>query len=184
MTKEQLAKLGITTDKDTLTDEEVFALLEQKHADMTGELKKSKDIISARNSELADIRRKETEKLSEEERIRLHYEELEKKNAELTRQIALSNKIKSYVSIGYSPELAEKVAIAELEGKDTTKYHQEHINAKIEETKASALAGGPKPNTNGSTKVLTKADFDKMSYSELVKLKEEQPAEYDLLSKE
>ena len=28
MTKEQLAKLGITTEKDTLTDDEVIALLE------------------------------------------------------------------------------------------------------------------------------------------------------------
>ena len=184
MTKEQLALLGIKVDKDELTEDEVVELINKKFAEKDSEIKNQKDLLTKRNGEIAEWKRKETEKLSEEEKTRLHYEELERTNQELSRRIAMSERIANYVAIGYPKELAEKIATAELDGKDTTKYHSEYRKQIEAEIRAEVLQQTPPPNTNNETQVLTKADFDKMSYSELMKLKTENPAEYERLSKE
>ena len=86
MTKEQLAKLGITIEGDNATDEEVEKLIAEKFSSLNGDLKKNKDLLSARNGEIAEYKRKEQEKLSEEEKQRLHYQEMEKEIASLKKE--------------------------------------------------------------------------------------------------
>ena len=184
MTREQLLKLGIATEKDNLTDDEIFELLEKKKGERDAELSKNKDLLSKRNGEIAEYKRKEQEKLSEEEKTKLHYEELERELASVKRENALSKKIADYVGIGYDGELAKKVAEAELDGRSTIELHKQFIKAREESIKAELLKGGSKPKTESETKTLTKAEFNKLGYSELLKLQEENPVLYDELSKQ
>lgn len=178
MTKEQLAKFGIVIEKDEITDEEANALIEQKFNSLNGEVKKHKDLLSTRNSEIAEYKRKEQEKLSEEEKTKLHYQELEQENANLKRDSALSKKVKDYIALGYSEELATKVANAELDGKSTTEYHKQFIQARDESIKAELLKQGSKPSTNGDPKPATIEDMKKMTYTELLNVKETNPELY------
>ena len=59
MTKEMLAKLGISIEGESATDEEVEKLIAEKLASLNGDLKKHKDLLSSRNSEIAEYKRKE-----------------------------------------------------------------------------------------------------------------------------
>lgn len=175
MTKEQLAKLGIVIDKEEIADSEAQTLIEQKFNSLNGDLKKHKDLLSSRNSEIAEYKRKEQDKLSEDEKLQLHYKELEETNKSLTRRLALNEKIKDYIGLGYSEELAMKVATAELDGKPTAQYHREFITAREESLKAEILKSNPTPKTNDNPKPLTKEDLAKMTYTELMKVQETNP---------
>lgn len=179
MTKEQLAKLGIVIDTDSVDEEKALELISRKQTERDNELKKHKDLLSARNSEIAEYKRKEQEKLTEEEKTRLHYEELEKQNKDYQRKLALNDKVTEYISLGYDADLAKKVAEAELDGKSTVEYRKQFITAQQEKMKAELLKQTPNPNTNkDDPKAITKADLDKMGYEELMKVQESNPTLY------
>lgn len=179
MTKEQLAKLGITIEGESATDEEVEKLLTDKFNSLNGDVKKHKDLLSARNSEIAEYKRKEQEKLTEEEKTKLHYEEMEKEIASLKRKDSLNSKINDLMSLGYDKELATKFANAELDGKSTIEYQKQFMEAKLEAQKKELLTSTPNPkmnNPDGSIK--TKEDFDKLGYEGQLKLFTEHPEIY------
>lgn len=182
MTKEQLKKLGISVEKDDLTQEEIDALVEKRVAELTGENSKLHNSISKTNSEIAEYKRKEQEKLSEEEKRQLHEQELETKIAGYERQIARQNKINEYLGIGYPKELAEKVADCEIDGKSSVKYHAEFVKSQIETAKAEQMKNNPNPNGAGSSDTMTLDKFKKLKPSELAKFAEEHPTEFDNLA--
>lgn len=190
MTKQQLEKLlGITLEegKDTYTDDEAFELINKKHTELTSDLTKHKNLLSTRNSEIAEYKRKEQEKLSDDEKLKLHYEELEKENAGYKRTIAKSNKVNEYLGIGYPKELAEKIAEAELDGKSTVELHKQFLTSREESIKAELLKGNNKPETKTDTKTYDVDWFKKASLTELSELHEKNPtlyAELDSKSKE
>ena len=185
MTLEKAKSLGITFDSENPTQEEIDSKVESRLAELTGENSKQKELISKRNSEIADYKRKEQEKLSEDEKTKLHYEQLEKENADYRKQFAKSNKVNDYLSIGYSKELAEKIADAELEGKPTAALHQEHLKAREEAIKKELMVNNPKPAQGdpNAGKDLTKEQFAKLPYSKKIELKEKNPTLYEQLSK-
>lgn len=184
MTKEQLEKLGIKTDKENLTAEEIDALVEQRVAELTGENAKNKTLISQRNSEIAEYKRKEQERLTEEERKALLEKEKDEKIAKYEREIAKSGKVAEYMAIGYPKELAEKVADAEIEGKSTAKYHDEFVKSREQSIRAELMAGNPNPNGGGDDKPVSLEQFKKMKPSELVDFQEKHPQEFENLSKQ
>ena len=183
MTKEQLAKLGIVIEEDNIDDAKAQELINKKFSDMSADLNKNKNLLSQRNSEIAEYKRKEQEKLSEEEKRNLHYQELEEQNKKLNREIALNKKIAEYVGLGYDTELANKVAEAELDGKSTVAYHKQFINAREEQIKADLMKGNPNPQVDKTPKTLTKEDVAKMGYEDLLKLQKENPTVYAELTK-
>lgn len=179
LTKEQLAKLGINIEGESATDEEVEKLLTEKFNSLNGDIKKHKDLLSARNGEIAEYKRKEQEKLTEEEKTKLHYEEMEKEIASLKRKDSLNSKINDLMSLGYDKELATKYANAELDGKNTIEFQKQFMEAKLEAQKKELLSSTPNPkmnNPDGSVK--TKEDFDKLGYEGQVKLYNEHPEIY------
>lgn len=179
MTKEQLAKLGINFEGDTISDEEVEKLLTEKFNSLNSDVKKHKDLLSARNSEIAEYKRKEQEKLSEEEKTKLHYEEMEKEIASLKRKDSINNKINDLMSIGYDKELAKKYAEAEADGKSTIEFQKTFMEAKLEAQKQELLKGTPTPKINEPNGgIKTKEDFDKLGYEGQLKLFKEQPEVY------
>lgn len=184
MTKEFLAKLGITIEGETISDEEGQKLIEQKVSSLNSDYKKQKDLLSTRNSEIAELKRKETEKLSEEEKQKLHYQDMEKEIASLKRKDSLNSKVNDLMSIGYDKELATKYATAELDGKSTIEFQKTFMEAKLEAQKQELLKKGNDPklnNPNGTIK--TKEDFLKASYEDKLKFAEEHPAEFEAFSK-
>ena len=185
MTKEQLAKLGINIEGEEITDEEGFKLIEQSQNSLKGEVKKHKELLSTRNSEIAEYKRKETEKLSEDEKTKLHYEELEKTNKELARKIALNEKIADLMSIGYDKDLAKKYAEAELDGKSTIEYQKQFMASQLEAQKQDLLKQSKAPQTSDPNEsVKTKEDFDKLGYEGQLKLYNEHPEIYKQFANE
>ena len=182
MTKEQALELGLSFDSEEPTQEEIDTAVMGRLAELKAENSKQKDLISKRNGEIADYKRKEQDKLSEDEKIKLHYEELEKENASYKRTIAKAKKVNEYLGVGYPKDLAEKIAEDELDGKSTVQYHSQFMKMREETLKAELMKGNPKPIQSDPSITLTKDGFKKMSYSEKLKLKNEQPEVYAKLS--
>jgi len=179
-TKEQLAKLGINFDGEEITDEEVEKLLTEKFSSLNGEIKKHKDLLTSRNSEIAEYKRKEQEKLSDDEKQKLHYAEMEKEIAMLKRKDSLNTKINDLMSIGYDKELAKKYAEAELDGKSTIEYQKTFMQSQLEAQKQELLKSGKNPQVDDPNNgiVKTKEDFNKLGYEDQLKLYNEHPEIY------
>lgn len=179
LTKEQLAKLGINFEGEELTDEVLEKLLTDTINSFKSDIKKHKDLLSQRNSEINAMKDKEKEKLSEEEKTKLHYEDLEKENIALKRKDSLNTKINDLMSLGYDKELAKKYAEAELDGKSTIDFQRQFMTAQLEAQKKELLQSGKDPvvkTPNESVK--TKEDFDKLGYEGQLKLYNEHPEIY------
>ena len=187
MTKTQLEKLlGITLEegKDTYTDDEALELINKSHNEMRNELNNNKNLLSKRNSEIAEYKRKEQEKLSDEEKTRLHYEEIEKNYEALQKKVARNDKVTEYMGIGYPKDLAEKIAEAELEGKSAVELHKQFITAREESLKAELLKNPPKPATGDKGDTVTREDYKKMTYSQKMALKDSNPELFEQVSKD
>lgn len=188
-TKEQCEAVGITY-REGITDEEIVKAIKESNeahakavAEKDAELAKNKTIISDRNSEIAKLKDEQKAKLPEEEKTRLHIEELEKQLADEKNARTVSERKAKYVEKGYSPELAEKIANAELKGEDTTELHGEFIKAHDEKLKAELLKQSPAPEgggEKGASGELTHENFVKglCDPAKLNELKKTNPAEY------
>lgn len=187
-TKEQLAKLGITIEADSIEDDEAFALIEKKNADLVSDnskLKKTNDKLSSEN---ADYKRKAQDQLSEEEKNKLKFDEMVKKNQDLERKIARNDLINDLMSIGYDKELATKYADAQLDGKPTIEFQKKFMEGKLEAQKQELLKGTPDPKLNDPDKAkekFTKENFLKgnISVEEMNQLKETDPTLYNEIVK-
>ena len=119
MTLEKAKELGITFESENPTQEEIDEKVASRLAELTGENSKLHSTISKVNSENAEYKRKAQAQLTDAEKTAQHQKELEEKIAGYEKQFARSNKVNDYLSVGYSKELAEEIADAELEGKPT-----------------------------------------------------------------
>ena len=180
MTKEQLAKLGITVEEGKdLTEDEIFDLISKSQNDLKADRDNNKKLLSQRNSEIAEYKKKEQDRLSEDEKRELHYKELEEANAKYQRTISRSQKVTEYMDLGYPRDLAEKVADAELDGKSTVELRKQFIASKEESIRAELLKQNPNPSTKGGNPApLTKDDVLKGGYPAMMKLKAENPDKY------
>lgn len=194
-TKEQIEKLGLTY-KEGMTDEEVFTAMSEaksandsKVAELTGEVSKHKDLLSKRNTEIAELKRKEQEKLSDEEKEKIRVAELEKNYNNLMKEHAIAEKEKGYIEAGYPSDLAKKIAEAEIDGKSTIEFHKQFLSAHDEKIKAEIMKGNPTPTQKGDPNdvgLYTKENYKagKIGYAELDKLSKENPALFDEITKD
>ena len=181
MTKEQLAKFGIVIDKDEVTDEEAQELIANKISGIEAEKTKLKGQVDKYSSEVSAYKKKEADKMSEDEKEKLRVEGIEAENKNLHRQIEMSNKINEYLAIGYDRELAKQIAEAELDGKSTSALHDKHIKAQLEKQKAELLKGGDKVHVEEENKTLyTKENFKKglITMEQMNELKATNPTLY------
>ena len=180
MTKELLAKLGITAEKDYTDDEVVDAVLKlvkEKDSTISGH----KALIDKYTGEISTLKKEKEARMTEEEKAQAHLKELEQENATFKRNANVAERKASYLGLGYSDELAGKIAEAEIDGLPTAEFHKAHQEQLVKETLAKKLDGTPAPKTTKTE--ITKEQFDKMGYEELVKLQQENPALYEQLSK-
>lgn len=193
MTKEQIESLGVTYVEGMTVDEVIAKVTEnanalkkasdEKIAELDSKVKSHKAQIDKYSSEIASFKKKEQDNLTEEEKKQAHYAELEEDLAKAKRKIAVTDKVNTYMGIGYSKELAEKVAEAELDGKDVTKYHQEFIKAHDAEVEAKLMKNNPSlkgGGGNGGNDKFTRENFKKgvLSLDEVSALKDTNPALY------
>lgn len=183
MTLEKAKELGITFDTETPTQEEIDEKVANRVAELTGENSKLHSTISKVNSENAEFKRKAQESLSAEEKTNLRIKELEESNAKWEKQFARSNKVNDYLGIGVSKELAEKIADAELEGKPTGSLWKEHAIAREEAIKKELMEKNPDPKqSDPKGKDPTQEEYNKMTYSQKMALKESNPTLFEKYS--
>lgn len=193
MTKEQIEKLGITY-VEGMTDEDVIAKINEKTKeadDKFAEMEKKANSFKANfdkvSTEVATLKKEKQAQLSEDEKAKLHNQELEDEIKALKQENAKNAKINAYKDIGYSAELASKIAEAELKGEDTTALHKEFLTAHDEEVKKEVMKQNPNPKgLKGAPKNYTKEMFknNEIPYEELVRLQEEQPEVYKEITAE
>lgn len=160
-----------------MTTEEIDAVLDDAIKGVTASAEdKGKALLSKRNSEIADLKKKLTEKMTDEER-RVAEEAaakkaLEDENASLKRQIAKSNHVSSFLSGGYTAEQAEAAAEAVLNG-DTAglmNIQLEVMKAQKAAIEASVMKDTPRPEVGAAEKKYSSADRAKLSDKEFVAL--------------
>lgn len=176
MTKDYLAKLGIAIDKDEVTDEEGQHLIELHVAKMTGDQKKLKELNDQYSSEIAENKRKERERMTDEEKRQAEMDELKKQYADTQKQLTIRDKVSVLVELGYDRETAIKYATDEADGKDTIQYQKDFMAKKEAEIKAKVLKeAGKDPNLQEHGAVPTKEDVVKGGYEAMLKLQNEHP---------
>lgn len=180
MTKEQIEKLGITFTEG-MTDDDVIKALSKQKADYEAEKAKQKGIIDKYSSEIADFKKKEADRMTDEEKRAVELQALNDEIATLKKEKSIGAKKAQYLKMGYSEELADKVALGEMEGQDVSGFHAEFLKAHDEALKAELMKKNPTPNGGGEpNKKYTKEGFRKgeYSYEDLCELEAKNPALY------
>lgn len=164
----------------TYTQEEVDALL-QSEVDrrITSALKKQE----AKNQKKLEEAKKLAQ-MDETQRFQYELEQREAAIAEKERELALAeNKAeasKILATKGISPELVDFVVAETADEMNANislleKEFKKSVKTEVEKR----LAGSAPKKGLGQNKTITKEDFMKMSYSELLELKEADPETYD-----
>lgn len=114
-------------------------------------------------------------------------EQLKAENAQMKQNQTIAEYTNGYMSLGFDSVLAKKAAEATVNvGSDFTTLTstiKEFITARDKAMQADALRNTPRPGIGATTPAVSKEQFDKMSYSERLKLFNEQPEVYQNLNK-
>jgi hypothetical protein len=178
------------TYKEGMTLEEIETALESitLPTDSSAEIDKLKTALSKSNSEAADFKRQLREKLSADELKAKEdaekQEKLQHDYDELLKKVTVTENKAQLLAIGYDDALATETAEAMVNG-DIAKVfvnQKKHIDAVEKKVRSELTKGTPKPNGGNSGVGITKEDFSKMTYSERVKVYEENPDAYNELT--
>ena len=166
-------------------EEKIKALLDAEvdtpKTENNDEVARLKDALNKASSDTANYKKLLREKQTEQEKAEAERAEKEaEKDAllkSLMREKEVSTNTAEFLSIGFDTDLAKKTAEAFADGDKTTVFA--NIKSFIENhdkgLKADILKQTPKPVSGGADKGTTKEQFDKMSYSEMVAFKKENP---------
>lgn len=165
---------------------------EKESVDDSAEVKRLKEMISKRNSEVADYKKKYEARLTEEEKAeaerKAQMESMESELNSLKREKDVSAQKAEYIAIGFDPELAQTTAEALVNGDFVTvnKSLKEHFDSVKTQAVAEAMASTPRPNGSGvgTPTPMTKEQFDSLSLGEAMELYEKDPETYNRLQGE
>lgn len=155
-------------------------------------LKRANDKLASENG---DLNKKYRQKLTDDETRALDLENERKAQAEreaekdeliasLKREKVVADATNNYLALGWTSDEASRMAIADADNDTASRMAilKEVSERQKKETDIANLKGRPPVNAGvGSGTTLTKADFNKMSYSEKLKLYNENKALYDQL---
>ena len=187
MTKEFLAKLGIAITTDEISDEEGNKLIETKFGELKAENANSKGLVDKYSSEIAGLKKKEQDRMTDEEKRQAETDALKQQIADANRKLAVNSRVADLVDLGYDKETATKYANDELDGKPTIEY-QKQFKIKLEaDIRAKVLNEGkdPKPSPTDPNTKYTKENFKKglISMEEMNSLKATNPTLYNEIIK-
>lgn len=174
--------------KEGLTEEDLTAALEKKLSekpDESSEITRLKDLLSRKNSEAADYKKKWQSQLSEAEKAEEERREkdaaLEKELQQLRHEKAVSAQTAEFVSLGFDAETASANAEALLsqDYKSVFDSLRNFVSTAKDAAIADAIRGTKKP-VLGSEKptAKTKEDLQKMSPKDYLAFAQEHPDEY------
>lgn len=173
--------------KEDMTAEEIFKALEdlEEPTDNSAEIAKLKKSVSDANSEAAKYKKELKDKMSEEEKKQIADAEREAHYAELERKINVSEHKAKFLEVGFDADKAQETAEALCDGNlDTLFANLDAFKATLEKKfKAEIINSTPKPQGGTPTPTVTKEQFKKMNYADMVKLRTEQPELYNELTK-
>ena len=173
---------------DTMTPEQKIAALEGFNSpdpDYTGYVKK--EMFDATASELAALKKKNKDQLSEEEKKAAEAAEklasMEKELANLRKEKTISEYKTKFIAQGYTEDLADATAKAMADGDTTTVFanQQKFLDEYAKKIKADALKGTPKPPAGAGGEGMTLDKLKKLSDEEYNKFAVEHPEEYKAL---
>lgn len=156
--------LGIEFSNE-LTEEELvnaIATLQKPSTDDSAEVKKLKEMISKRNSEVADYKKKYEARLSEEEKAEAERKErqmeIEKELNDLRRERDINSQKAEFVSMGFDSDSALANAEALVNGDLATlnKNLKEHFQVVKQQAIANEIMNTPSPSVSSKgTKPIT-----------------------------
>ncbi len=177
-----------TDYKDGMTAEQIEEMVCQRYEALVGSESKLKTSVSNANSEAANWKKKYQETLSEEEQKRIAQEEqmntlIQERDA-LKKDKIISDHYANLVALGYDENLARETAQAMFENDFSKVFANQKtfLAGQSEKIKAEAMKKNPTPPA-GDPKQITKAEFDKMTYSQMIELQKTNPALYNELIK-
>ena len=175
--------------KDGMTAEEISKALESIEAPSNTEIEKLKAAVSKANSEAADYKKKlkdaETAKMSEEEKKTQELADLKEQLETLRKEKAIADNKAEFIALGYDDAMATESANALLANDFQTvfKNQKAFLEGYSKKIEGDLLKGTKRPGVNTGTPTITAEQFDKMNYTERVKLKAENPTLFAELNK-
>ena len=159
--------------KEGMTVEELTTALAKVELpkDQSEEINHLKEVISNKNSEAAEWRKKFEATLDESQKKELAAQEQAKKDAEelaqLKKEKAIASYKASYLSMGYEESLAEDTANALFEGNDAKLFENQkkHMEAVEKKAREDALRGSGRPGGSGSGSSGEESDAVKLAKS-------------------
>ena len=152
--------------------------------DGSAEIERLTKALSKSNSEAAEYKRQLREKSTDEEAKAREdaerMEDLQSKYDALLRESTVSKHKARFLALGYEESLATETAEAMVSG-DTEKVfaaQKKHLDSVEKKIREDALKGTPRPTGGNSSETITKEQFDKMGYSERLKVYQDNPDIY------
>lgn len=174
--------------RDDLSNEQVEELISKKFQSLKESESKLKNSLSKSNSEASEWKKKYNETLTDEELKRTAKDEelnkIIKERDELKKEKNINEYYAKHLSLGYDEVLAKDSANA-LFNNDYAKLFENQkkfVENQVAKIKAEYMKGNPVP-PNGGVQTITKEMFNKMTYSEMVNLKNTNPTLYNELIK-
>jgi len=173
------------TTQETVDTSALQAELER----LKGENAKLKNAQSNASADASRYKKELQARMSEQERKATEtnelIEQLKASNEALKRSQALAEQKAGFIGHGFDAEAADKAAAAfydnDFEG--FSGVLKSFLVAHDKALLADAVRQTPRPGAGGTDKAVTREQFDKMGYSERMKLFNEQPELYKTLSR-
>lgn len=179
------AGVGQETAESGVTLEELQAEL----AKLRDENSKLKSAQSNASADASKYKKALQERMSEQERAANETKELierlKSENAQMRRNQTLAEQTSGYMGIGFDAILAKKAAEATADGNfpEMINAFKEFITARDKTIRAEELRNTPRPGSGAAGPAVTQEQFDRMTYTERLKIYNEQPDLYQELTK-
>lgn len=176
-----------STEHQNETQEESLEVLKAKIAALEVNNKKLKSINDKMCSAEAERKRKEREQMTADQQAEIARLEAEEQHkayvADLEKFQKKTLAKDRYLLQGMSAELAEKAALAELDGDmdSLSVIQKQHSDSVLKAERANWMRSRPDINAGTGENTLTKEQFNAMDLVEKSKLKRENPKEYERL---
>lgn len=167
--------------KETDNQSQTNQTFEERLAQLEIENRRLKANLDKASSEAADWKKKFKSTQTESEQRAIEKAELEAQKDErlkiLERENMTFKYTKQYMGLGYSEDMAEKCAIAQIEGdqEELFKLQGLFLEKKEKELKASILKNIPSAPVGNEEPQITKEKFNSMKYSEMLEFKNKYP---------
>jgi len=163
---------------------------EEQIAELLAETKRLKKAVDKSSADASSWKKKYMETQSESEKLSMEKAErdaaLKEELEALRRESKVNKYAKSFMSIGYSEEMATKAAEAQFDGDTDELFRIQKIYASETEKRirADIMKSMPVPSTSNDDSIqLTQEQFDEMTYREQLDLFEKHPSVYEKFTK-